>query len=72
MPPAMAPMKHDGLGWGTSDPATRHPVTERSEVEVPRSDIVPMGKVPVGAALGDGRRPAVGCPAGKNLSWEII
>ncbi|MEI7433634.1 MAG: hypothetical protein WCJ93_05200 [Methanomicrobiales archaeon] len=25
---------------GTPDPATRHPVTERSEVEVPRSDIV--------------------------------
>ena len=57
---------------GTSDSATRHPVTERSEVEVPRSDIVPTGKVPAGAALGDGRRPAVGCPAGKNLSWEII
>jgi len=29
-----------GLGWGASDPATRHPVTERSEVEVPRSDII--------------------------------
>jgi hypothetical protein len=34
---------------GAPDPATRHPVTERSEVEVPRSDIVFwLIKIPTG------------------------
>ncbi len=36
-----------GLGRETPEPATRHPVTERSEVEVPRSDnVFGSGNIP--------------------------
>ena len=59
---------------GKPDPATRHPVTERSEVEVPRSDIVPADQEPAGVAL-DGRAFRAGpcdAPQGKIYSWEII
>ena len=63
-----------GVVWETPDPATRHPVTERSEVEVPRSDIVPADQEPAGVAL-DGRAFRAGpcdAPQGKIYYRELI